>query len=146
VPYGTNISNLTASGVISNLATVNPSFATSKDYSLSVVYTVTAENLSTNIYTITVTELSSLTGISGVLKNENNVFIYPNPAENEVNIDGLSNESEITIFNQVGILTYKLQTNDTYVKISLNNLASGLYFCKISSTKANIIRKLVINK
>ncbi|TAG53260.1 MAG: hypothetical protein EAZ27_11100, partial [Cytophagales bacterium] len=54
VPFGTNINNLTASGVISNLATVNPSFATAKDYSLPVVYTVTAENMSMQTYTVSV--------------------------------------------------------------------------------------------
>ncbi len=53
VPSLTNLSALSATGVISNLASVNPAFSSFRDYSSSVLFTVTAQNFSTNIYTVT---------------------------------------------------------------------------------------------
>lgn len=52
VPSSTNLANVVAYGTISPLATVNPAFASVTDFSSLVNFTVTAEDLSTNIYTV----------------------------------------------------------------------------------------------
>ncbi|TAG58886.1 MAG: T9SS C-terminal target domain-containing protein, partial [Cytophagales bacterium] len=105
---------------------------------------VTAQNLSTIVYTVTVTELSSLTGISGVLKNENNVFIYPNPAENEVTIEGINSNEVISIYNGIGTLIFKTVSTDSKIIVNTQFFASGIYFVKFDFSKK--VLKLLIKK
>jgi len=66
VPFGTGLANLTATGSISTLATVNPSFATAKSYVAGFVYTVTAQDFTTQDFTILVNMLASVPGLSGI--------------------------------------------------------------------------------
>ncbi len=61
VPFATNLMSVTANGFISANATVNPSFATAQDFSSPVNYTVTAENLSTQIYTVNAAKVPAST-------------------------------------------------------------------------------------
>jgi hypothetical protein len=53
VPYGTDVSSLTPTVTVSDKATVSPT--TAQNFTSPVVYTVTAENESTQTYTVTVT-------------------------------------------------------------------------------------------
>lgn len=58
VPYGTNVTGLVPTIVVSASATVSPASGAAADFTLPVVYTVTAEDASTQAYTVTV--ISSL--------------------------------------------------------------------------------------
>lgn len=85
VPFGTTLSGISALGTISALATVNPSFATTQDFSSLVNYTVTAEDLSTQIYNVSVTSTPASSaklitffnfpGQSGSTISGNNIFV-----------------------------------------------------------------------
>ena len=55
VPFGTNVTNLIPSIIISSAATVLPNSLVAQDFTNPVTYTVTAENNSTQAYTVTVT-------------------------------------------------------------------------------------------
>ncbi len=63
VPFGTNLSSLSATGTNSLVSTVNPSFATLLNYSTAQTFTVTAQNLATNVYTVNVTIAASVSGV-----------------------------------------------------------------------------------
>ena len=54
VPYGTNVSSLSPSITVSPAATINPISGAAQNFSEDVTYTVTAENGSTQSWTITV--------------------------------------------------------------------------------------------
>lgn len=69
VPFATDITNLTATGTISAAATVNPPFFVGKNYTGGFVYTVTAEDLSTKLFTVNVTILPSVAGVSRYIEN-----------------------------------------------------------------------------
>ncbi|MDX2195488.1 MAG: choice-of-anchor J domain-containing protein, partial [Cytophagales bacterium] len=66
VPFGTTLANMTAIGTIHPQATVNPAFSTSMDYSTSKTFTVTAQNLSTKIYTVSVNVAPNTSGIVSI--------------------------------------------------------------------------------
>jgi hypothetical protein len=55
VPFGTNLTQLTPTIVTSPMSTVSPASGVQQDFSSPVMYTVTAEDLSTKDYLVTVT-------------------------------------------------------------------------------------------
>jgi pectate lyase len=56
VPYGSTISNVVPDSIgLSAFASISPSAQTTRDFSQPISYTVTAENLSTKIYTVSTT-------------------------------------------------------------------------------------------
>jgi hypothetical protein len=71
------------------------------------------------------------------------VTIYPNPAQNQITISGLNQESTIEIFTLSGV---KLKTINFVGTTQLNlNLASGMYFAKITSENKSTTKKLIVN-
>lgn len=72
------------------------------------------------------------------------IFIYPNPAKNELSILNKSNQNfiEINIYNQVGQKV--LNTNGLSKKIAITNLNQGLYIVELVSTENKIRKKLII--
>ncbi len=64
------------------------------------------------------------------------VSLYPNPAINHVNVYSPIGIKKILIFNTQGKIIYsKKLNNDNFVKISVKNLESGLYFCLIQTNR-----------
>ena len=55
VPFGTDITTLVPTIVISDKATISPASGTAVDFTLPVTYTVTAEDNTTQSYVVTVT-------------------------------------------------------------------------------------------
>ena len=59
--------------------------------------------------------------------------IYPNPAQNILNIEGLPNFTTATIRNTTGQLILKKGTTGT---LEINNLKPGVYFLNVGTDKA----------
>ena len=55
VPFGTNVTNLTPTVTVSPDATISPASGTAEDFTNPVTYTVTAQDGTTQAYTVTVT-------------------------------------------------------------------------------------------
>lgn len=72
-----------------------------------------------------------------------NVSIYPNPAQNQITISGLNQESTFEIFDLSGMKLMTATFNGT-TQLDMN-LASGIYLAKILSENKTIIKKLIIN-
>lgn len=95
---------------------------------------------------------TTATRISEII-NENSVSIYPNPVQNNLNINlGLIKNSdvEINIKDVAGktVLSKnnKLIKGDNTLNIETANLASGLYFVQISTEGFTSTKKIVISK
>ncbi|TAF75340.1 MAG: ExeM/NucH family extracellular endonuclease [Bacteroidetes bacterium] len=137
VPSGTSLNPLTATGVISNLVTVNPAFSSSLDYSLPVTFTVTAQNLSTNIYTVTafvnpvnvadnfITSFTAQNQASSTISG-NNIFVsFPNGSNiNSLNASGViaSNATVSPAFNVVQNFN-----NLVFYTVTAQNLSTNVY-------------------
>jgi hypothetical protein len=72
-----------------------------------------------------------------------NVSIYPNPAQNQITVSGLNQESTIEIFTLSGVKLKKVTFTGT-LHLDLN-LSSGMYLAKISSDNKTTTKKLIIN-
>jgi hypothetical protein len=90
--------------------------------------------------------------ITSVNKNSDipDVRIYPNPANNILNIEGLNSGSKtqsIEIINMQGRLIKKVivkQGNKT--SIGLSEILNGNYLVKLTNARQSIVRKLIIRK
>ena len=70
------------------------------------------------------------------------VKIYPNPAQNQITISGLNQESTVEIFTVSGVKLMSVTfSGETQLPLSL---ASGMYLAKITSDNNTITKKLII--
>jgi hypothetical protein len=84
--------------------------------------------------------------ISSVNENSFSNFasIYPNPAENSINIL-CAEVSEGEISNIQGQLVKSFKTNDSLTKIDISSFPKGVYFVKVFNEKSPIIWKFIKN-
>ena len=75
--------------------------------------------------------------------------IYPNPADNELNIN-LTNVNKsvlIQIISSDGKLVFEnFYHNTDFIKVDLEKFNSGIYFCKVESGKERAILKFSKNE
>ncbi|MBO5848919.1 MAG: T9SS type A sorting domain-containing protein [Bacteroidales bacterium] len=100
------------------------------------VYSVCANGESefSEPYTVNVTDES-------LEEYANRFEIYPNPANNYLNINTTENINEINIYNIVGVLVYS--EKDFNNNIDLSNFSNGVYFIKINTDKGEITKKFI---
>jgi len=87
------------------------------------------------------------------LKNEFNFNIYPNPANDFVNIElpdenNEFNDVTVEIVNPIGQILYfgnLIKSNHTQI-IDVSDYNNGIYFCKLQSGQESIVKKLLINR
>lgn len=84
----------------------------------------------------------STVGVQGVAKPQNEVVLYPNPAQNDVNIvyDPAADVKNITVYNIIGktMAVYKV-SNSSSANLDLGNIPSGLYFARLTNTGGAIV-------
>jgi hypothetical protein len=80
------------------------------------------------------------------LSNDNfdalKVSVYPNPAQKQITISGLNQESTVEIYTVSGVKLMNVTfSGETLLPL---NLASGMYLAKITSDNKTITKKLII--
>lgn len=90
---------------------------------------------------ITVTQLGRPSAVNEV-KNNYQIVIYPNPANRELFIESKS-RGMINIYNQLGqaLKVLNLETGEN--KIDISNFNNGVYFFRIVTANATIIKKII---
>jgi hypothetical protein len=87
-------------------------------------------------------------GIDNTTDFASDVYLFPNPAHTSVYLQGIAgNESEISILDMAGKtrLVKKFDTITGTVKLSVENLPSGLYIINIKTAEGTITKKFVKN-
>lgn len=90
-------------------------------------------------------------GLNTLLNNENNVLIYPNPANDEVHFYFNSTTKEsviVNLFNLEGRLvkSESFLTPINEIMIPVNELSNGLYNCQIISNGFTKSQKILIHR
>lgn len=65
----------------------------------------------------------------------NSISIYPNPANEQIHLEGLVEESEISLYNAFGVCVKTLTLNGNE-EIAIDDLAAGLYLLRINKKQA----------
>jgi len=82
----------------------------------------------------------SIVNITKSTDREESITIYPNPAENVINISGPNQINNVTIFNFFGQKVYNGESNI----INTTNFKAGVYIIRIETTKGLISEKITI--
>ena len=88
-------------------------------------------------------ELSFTTPMTSAISEitDSNVFLYPNPTNDKLLINGISEAVKISINDFTGKLVFTSQISSNEFDIS--NLKNGIYAINIETAKGNITRKFV---
>jgi len=87
-------------------------------------------------------------------ENPNSIIrLYPNPANNYLNIDFYNNSNqavEIEVYNNTGQLVQKRQQSNVMsgmnqMSLDISGLANGIYLVKLKTNQASFTKKFVIN-
>jgi len=145
IPEETDISNLIASFILSDNASVSvnevlqESGITPNNYNDTLVYVVEAENGDTSHYNVTVNLITSINNLDDV-----NIKVYPNPANDYIFIENAAS-SNFKLFDCKGNQIVKSKINDRTNKISLKQLPPGVYIIQIDHLKGSFVKKIIIN-
>jgi hypothetical protein len=118
VPFGTSVTALVPTIVISDKASISPSNNTAQNFSSPVTYTVTAENSSTQNYVVTVTVAPDPNAVTKL-----KITTLPQT----VSVDTASGVATVESQNNLGALAQVAST--TYVNLSSSS-ATGMFSSK----------------
>jgi len=81
-------------------------------------------------------------GVSTVVKSDDDVVLYPNPAINEVNLlyNASAGVKNIAVYNLIGRVmnVYRVSANNS-AKLDVSNLPSGIYFVRMMNAQGNVV-------
>ena len=123
VPYGTNVNNLVPTIVITG-ASISPASGVAQNFTNPVVYTVTAEDASTQNYTATVTISPEHHTISGTVKYYDEVKLVPNATV--ILEDDQSNQIATTATNESGYYEFTEPENGNNYVVSVEKSDNAL--------------------
>lgn len=78
--------------------------------------------------------------------NKESFSFYPNPSEGfiEINLNNsFTKSTTLEIYNNIGILQKTEKLTTTTSRIDINNLASGIYFLKITTENGTSVKKFI---
>ena len=75
---------------------------------------------------------------------QSEIKVYPNPAQDEINISAIENFSEVMVFSVTGRLVYRVKTGSVnHLKINTATYVPGVYLLKIIQNNQNSTLKFV---
>lgn len=79
------------------------------------------------------------TGIQEVANNS--TVVYPNPANNVINVNSTSNINSVEVYTIAGQKVANYTANGTQAAISVSNLSNGMYLMKINTENGASVKK-----
>ncbi|MDX2189392.1 MAG: Ig-like domain-containing protein, partial [Bacteroidota bacterium] len=78
------------------------------------------------------------------VSSTDNLVVYPNPANTELNISGITEESKIELINFSGAVISSTYSSDINYKLALQEVPNGIYLLRITTANQGaIVRKIV---
>ena len=135
-------------------------------YDIYINDILTAENINTLSHSIDMTESGMMSvevvaryedkesvGIIDLIEFEvsieenetENIKVYPNPAEDFVELSVLSGQlSAVKIYNCLGMMVEKIEVNADEVEIKVTDYKPGVYFINIETNNSSVTKKIIV--
>ena len=88
-------------------------------------------------------------GVNTIASADNNLTVYPNPANTTLNVKlgSVSEKATVTVYNAIGqIVIASQEVSDNSTEINVSTLAKGVYILKVSNGKEVSNTKFVIER
>lgn len=82
--------------------------------------------------------------VTNISRVETSIDIFPNPANDIVEISATQNITRIEVVSATGQIMHETEVNEESVSINVENLPSGTYFVRIFCNPNVIVKKLVV--
>ncbi|HRA60616.1 MAG TPA: T9SS type A sorting domain-containing protein [Bacteroidia bacterium] len=83
------------------------------------------------------------TGIASYQSPEN-IQLFPNPAQSEINLQHITAVEKIQVIDVLGKIVFEKNTNNQqYLKINISQVQNGVYFVKAYSAQGVVVKKFV---
>jgi len=83
------------------------------------------------------------TGINEIISDED-IQVYPNPADDVVSIRSPEQIRMVNVFNQSGQIVYSGTANSNLYQFSTSDLNAGLYLFRIVTTEGITTRRIIV--
>ena len=97
----------------------------------------------TDMFWMKIDNLSVTAGV-GIENHEVNTTIYPNPANNVLNISATENINRVEVYNMMGQLVGAFVANDVKTQINTTHFANGVYTVKIETENGMSTKKFTV--
>ena len=83
---------------------------------------------------------SVITEVVEVVEN-NGVKVYPNPANNVINIQLGNASSDVEIYNSLGQTVRRIESASGDIQVKIDELTEGIYFIKANGTVIKVVKR-----
>jgi len=104
--------------------------------------TVNLADLSLNSRAITfVINKPSTTAVQNVTSPESSTILYPNPANNELNVvyDANADVKNIAVYNVIGKVMTVYRVSGNSANLNIESIPSGIYFVRLFNSSGNVV-------
>jgi len=79
--------------------------------------------------------------VPNVTSGANDVLLYPNPANNELNVvfDGNADVKNIAVYNIIGKVLTVYKVTGSSANLNIENIPSGIYFVRLYNSQGNVV-------
>lgn len=82
---------------------------------------------------------------SSVLR-ANNIHLYPNPTNSEINVSGMKAGYRVQVYNSIGVVIRDIKTKNNLETLSLENQPTGMYLIVVSDNEQMLGRYKVMKQ
>lgn len=83
-------------------------------------------------------------GINEVVKEANEIKMYPNPARDLISIETDENIESVEIFNTTGVKIKSLKASEINKTIDVSTLETGIYLFRFNTATTSFVKRIVI--
>lgn len=83
---------------------------------------------------------SIITGMGEIVEKQA-VSVYPNPANNMLNIDLGDSQSDVVIFNSLGQTVRNIEAVSGNISLNIEDLNAGIYFVRVNGEVVKVIKR-----
>ena len=113
------------------------------NYAGQNVYVAFRNHNTNDIFLMKIDNVSVTPG-TGVENHELNTTIFPNPANNVLNINANSNINRVEVYNMMGQMVGSYNVNDVNAQINTTAFANGVYTVKIATENGMSTQKFTV--
>jgi PKD repeat protein len=113
------------------------------DYSNQTIYIAIRHFNCTDMFWINLDNFSVTPGV-GIENHDVKTVIFPNPANDVLNINSTANINRVEVYNMMGQLVGAYNANDVNTQINTSRFANGVYTVKVETENGTTTQKFTV--